>query len=310
MTVKKQKYACRRNYIVLPLCILSILLLIIDSESFTRYFYVGMMTSVKKIAPVLFPFMLTSGILINSGALNILTELLRPLFKKTRVNPSITGVCILGLVCGFPVGARCIKLLYDKGQITKKEADVMLLGTNCASPAFVICAIGAGIYHSMSFGFIVWCTATLTSFFLMFALLPKCPDKSITQYTEANETISTVISNSISKATYSTVNICAIITFFFMLTYYLKTRLMSLRVPNIIVGAICAILEISSGCVVCAEISDSYNMLLCAFAVGFGGLSVYLQVKAEAHENADMRYYLLGKTVCGLICSLFMFLVL
>lgn len=89
--------------------------------------------------PTLLPFLILTGALLKTGNIH---KLLKPsafFWKKFfGLSPSGAYVLILGLLCGYPMGAKLAHDLYINQQISRREGEYLLTFTCNASPAFVI----------------------------------------------------------------------------------------------------------------------------------------------------------------------------
>ena len=89
--------------------------------------------------PTLLPFLILTGALLKTGNVR---KLLKPsaFFWKTffGLSPAGAYVLILGLLCGYPMGAKLAHDLYIDQQISRREGEYLLTFSCNASPAFII----------------------------------------------------------------------------------------------------------------------------------------------------------------------------
>lgn len=89
--------------------------------------------------PTLLPFLILTGALLKTGNTR---KLLKPsaFFWKTffGLSPAGAYVLILGLLCGYPMGAKLAHDLYIDQQISRREGEYLLTFSCNASPAFII----------------------------------------------------------------------------------------------------------------------------------------------------------------------------
>ena len=106
----------------------------------------GLFLWYNSVVPILLPFLILSDIIIKTDSLSFF---LLPLFRIKKFIPSFNPALIypvfLGLFCGFPMGAKTIADLTEKGEITVKEADRFLPVVNQASPMFLAGFVGVHI---------------------------------------------------------------------------------------------------------------------------------------------------------------------
>ena len=89
--------------------------------------------------PTLLPFLILTGALLKTGNIR---KLLKPsaFFWKTffGLSPAGAYVLILGLLCGYPMGAKLAHDLHIDQQISRREGEYLLTFSCNASPAFII----------------------------------------------------------------------------------------------------------------------------------------------------------------------------
>ncbi len=298
--------------LILFLCVSCIILFLSSPQRTSQRVYDGLVFSAVGIIPSVFPVMLTADILLRSGALSFITERLSWVFLKLKRNPEVILPCMVGMICGFPVGARYVCELTKKGKLTKQEADCILAASNCAGPAFVISTIGAGMFSSAKTGVSLWLVSTGTSAVLSLILLPSytpppMPALKAGRSYRPKPAFSEILCLSAKSTSLAVLNIACLITYFYTLSDVLSDLIVKAGQSELLSAASAVILELGGGCRRAGELSMPYSLCLSAFGVGFGGMCVYCQVKSEAHEGADMRKYLLIKAVCGAISALFAF---
>ena len=88
--------------------------------------------------PTLLPFLILTGILSQTGSIRLLMKPFAPFFSFLfGLTPEGGYALVLGLLCGYPMGARLSSELYKSKRISEKEA-LYLLAFSCnASPAFL-----------------------------------------------------------------------------------------------------------------------------------------------------------------------------
>lgn len=98
----------------------------------------GMKLWLNTLIPTLLPFLILTGFLVHT---NKIEKLLSPLsvFWKTvfGLSPAGAYVFVLGILCGYPMGAKLASDLFTNGKISKREAEYLLTFANQPSPAFL-----------------------------------------------------------------------------------------------------------------------------------------------------------------------------
>lgn len=105
----------------------TIILLITNNQIVISGASYGLMLWYKSIVPLLLPFMLISGIIEK----NIIKE-------KSRQYLAIPSIILLGLFCGYPIGAKATSTFVKEGTITLSTGNILLPICNNVSPMFFL----------------------------------------------------------------------------------------------------------------------------------------------------------------------------
>lgn len=98
----------------------------------------GMQLWLNLLLPTLLPFIILTGILIRTDLISGLLRPLEPFWKKIfGISPAGAYALLLGLLCGYPMGAKLTSDLYTGRKISRQEAQYLLTFTNHASPVFI-----------------------------------------------------------------------------------------------------------------------------------------------------------------------------
>ena len=100
------------------------------------------------VVPSLFPFFVITNLLSHTKVVSFMGKLLdkfmRPLFNV----PGIGGFAfVMGLISGYPVGAKIVSDFRENGSITKDEGERMLAFTNNSGPLFIISSVGISLFR-------------------------------------------------------------------------------------------------------------------------------------------------------------------
>jgi sporulation integral membrane protein YlbJ len=98
----------------------------------------GMDLWLNTLFPTLLPFLVLTGILTHTGLIEHFLAPLAPFFRVCfGLSPSGAYAFLLGLLCGYPMGAKIASELYQAGKINRREAEYLLTFANNPSPAFL-----------------------------------------------------------------------------------------------------------------------------------------------------------------------------
>ena len=130
----------------------------------------GLRGAAQLLVPSLFPFMALSSFVIRSGASDMAGRVLSPATRRFfRLPASCSAAIILSFVGGFPVGAKCVRLLYDRGSITLSQAEQMMSFCVCSGPAFLITGVGTLLLHNASLGVTLYVSQLISGIIIGFA---------------------------------------------------------------------------------------------------------------------------------------------
>lgn len=114
------------------------LILLFPQLSF-QYAANGLNLWFERMVPTLMPFMILSTLMIRQNLSQTFVSLVNPLFGRIyKLNKSGVYCLFLGFLCGFPMGARTVAELYEKQDISKKEATFLLAFCNNIGPVYYI----------------------------------------------------------------------------------------------------------------------------------------------------------------------------
>ncbi|MCO7126284.1 sporulation integral membrane protein YlbJ [Sporolactobacillus shoreicorticis] len=109
----------------------------------------------KQVFPALFPFFVLAELMIGFGVVNFAGVLMEPIMRPLFRLPGVGGfVLMMGIVSGFPAGARITADLYKGKKITKTEAERLASFTNFSNPLFLFSVTAAGFFHQASLGIV------------------------------------------------------------------------------------------------------------------------------------------------------------
>ena len=98
----------------------------------------GLLLWFRTLLPTLLPFIILSNFLIG---FNCIEKILNP-FRRIwsfffGLSPYGAYVLILGILCGYPMGAKLTADLYRQGSLSLKESKYLLTFSSNASPMFI-----------------------------------------------------------------------------------------------------------------------------------------------------------------------------
>ncbi len=236
-----------------------------------------------KVFPTLFLSLCLSGMLVAS-----------PFAKKLYKLPfGVEGtVFLLGVLCGFPVGARSAMQLYEAGKISKRRAEFLCGFSNLASAPFLLGVVGSSLFEKTSLGWrftaLQTVCALLTAALLYLCLRPECP--GVLELPEAERPFL----SHVTAATRTVVEVGGMLIFFGAAGECVASLLHLRGVPAVLLASL---FEFSAGCNQAAGLGGRAGELLAALSVGFSGLCVLGQVSAVTKGKLSLLPYVGGKVI-------------
>ncbi len=312
---KKARRLSRGDFFFGWFCLFCLLLILKNTQIAMEYIHQGLRLCAKTVIPSLFPFMVISEIMVSSG---IGATLLRPLsfiFERVFRLPSV-GCCavILGMFCGFPVGARCAINALSTGELTPEEAERVLLFSTNPSSAFLINAVGVSLWGNRAFGVLLYLSVLLSELAvgIVFSHLPR--KKGIEQayavdsikQIQKKGSVGKLFTDAVAASLSAILLVCAYVVFFSALGGTVNLLLEHFRAPALVKAIVFGCLELSGGVSTAAALPGTVmSAMLCAFAAGWCGISVHCQLLSICSgRGIRLRSYLLAKIAQGLLCIL------
>lgn len=151
----------RRNILPIMFVIITICLVIFSKSNLTATKN-GLTLWATCVVPSLFPFFVITNLLSHTKVVSftgkLLDKFMRPLFNI----PGIGGFAfVMGLISGYPVGAKIVSDFRFNGLITKDEGERMLAFTNNSGPLFIISSVGISLFGDTTTGLLLLCTHVL-----------------------------------------------------------------------------------------------------------------------------------------------------
>ena len=247
------------------------------------------------VIPALFPFMVVTGLLVRLGFGQWLAPDMAGLMASLFRLPGCAGsALLLGLVGGYPIGARTAAELYASGDLTRQEAERLLTFCNNSNPVFLISVLGVGVFGSVRAGVWLWLIHVLSA--LLTGLVFRGSGKSASRQELTRHppfqavSFAEAFTGAVRSSLAGILSVCAFVVFFYVLAQPLTA--VGGRLGAVLVAA----LELFS--LTPLLTADAFGFLLAAAAAGWGGLSVLCQTLAVLEGSGlRLRNCFLGKVV-------------
>ena len=289
---------------------------------------------VNNVIPSLFPFFIATELLNHTNIPriigNMFNKIMRPLFNV----PGIGAYALfMGIISGYPVGAKIVTNFRNQNLCTKEEAERLITFTNNSGPLFILGTVGITLFYDSSIGLLLLFThilSCITVGIIFKFWKSKTKEKRNTDVINTNVTFNSlgeVLSKSILSAINSIIVIGGFIVLFgIILSILQKTYIFNMlkiallpifNLLNIktefIIPILTGILELTNGVVSVSSIACknlTINVIISAFLLGFGGISIMLQVLSIiSKSDISIKPYILGKLLHGMLALLYTFFI-
>lgn len=307
----------KKNTLLTTFLIFLMLILLLFPNLCLQSAQKGLLLWFNKVLPSLLPFMILINILVPLDGLKKVTYLSTPFTKKIWHLPGYSfSTFIMGLIAGYPMGAKVVKQLYNDHKLTKEEAETTLCFSNNCGPLFIIGTIGTAMLSCTSLGYFLF-FIHLVSALLMSLLVTRNVPSSAASFTSRTDSepisFSTLLNQGVMNAMDTIVCVGGYIILFSVLTNILTEAPFAKAVIDsvfhtstaklVFASLLGGLLELSNGSYLLSTLPSSiYTLAAISAVIGFGGLCVYFQTLyvLEGSELSTKRYFI-SKSLQGLL---------
>lgn len=334
-------FKIKRNFLALLFLFFTACLLIFSGSNLPAI-KSGLKLWANYVIPSLFPFFVATELLMHTNIINlfgrILNSYMRPLFN---ISGEGAFAFIMGIISGYPVGAKIASKFRENDICSKAECERLLSFTNNSGPLFIIGTVGILMYQNTTIGILLFITHLLGCLSVGFIFrFWKRNDNSKNYSTKRNynylsdknnanlANLGEVLAESITNSISTILLIGGFVVIFSSIISILRasgilnilctsiTPIFNLLHidPNFISGILTGFLEITNGIQTISSINCknfSVNLIITAFLLGFGGISVFLQVfSITSKTDLSIKPYIYGKILHGLFAAFYTFILI
>ena len=291
--------------------VLTLFLILLFPDIAIDYMNRGMKLCVTTVIPSLFPLMVASELIVITGSARFLGRFLRaPADLLFGVSGEGASALLLGTGCGFPVGTRSAVSLYKRGEISFDELSRLVCFSNNPSSAFIISAVGTTLFGSREFGSALYFITILSSLIvgvLQNIILGRTDIQPVLEFSERDDRKDrkgiSDFSGAVTSSATAMLGVCAFVVFFSTFTGTLGSILLELGASQMTRAIFFSFFELTCGVAEAAGVEPiTTAILVAAFAVGWSGLSVHLQMIGICDGiSIPLRRYFMAKLSQGLI---------
>ena len=300
----------------------------------------GLALWANSVVPSLFPFFVATELLMHTNIITLLGHLLNRFMKPLfNIRGEGSFAFIMGIISGYPVGAKIASNFRQNNICSKEECERLLSFTNNSGPLFIIGTVGILMFKNTTIGILLLITHLLACLTvgIIFRFWKK--DKTTfhtnttSSFTPSNKTASfsnlgEILAESITSSISTILLIGGFVVIFSSILSILKASglldnfsilfhpvFQFLNIDtSFIQGILTGILEITNGINTISSIACkklSFNLIFTAFLLGFGGISVLLQVwSITSKTDLSIKPYLYGKLLHVLLAAFYTYLLM
>lgn len=327
----------RNNILPAIFCLFTISLVLFSKQNLSATKN-GLLLWANSVIPSLLPFFIATELLSHTNIVSKLGKLLNRWMKPIFNVPGAGAYAfIMGIISGYPIGAKIVTKFRQDGTCSKAECERLLAFTNNSGPLFIIGTVGIAMFGDTTTGILLFVTHLLASIlvgilFRFWKWKDKEPTKSNhalipTSYVHFSN-LGEILATSITNAIHTVVMIGGFVILFSVILSILNSsgilniaanlfspifEIFSIE-PTFCKPFLSGILELTNGVSQLSTIAVkniSTNIVLASLLLGFGGFSILLQVLSiTSKTDLSIKPYLLGKVLHGVIACLLTYAVL
>lgn len=326
--------------LVIPacICLFTIFLLIFSNNNLSSA-KTGLSLWANSVVPSLLPFFIATELLSYTNVISFLGRSLTK-FMKPFFNVPGEGAFpfIMGIISGYPMGAKIVSNFKEQGICTEEECERLLAFTNNSGPLFIIGTVGVGLFRDTKTGVLLFITHILAcitvGFLFRWWKINKRKNKttSYNSVSSANtisiSNLGEVLASSIMNAINTIFLIGGFIVLFSVIISILKSSGFIKGISNTISpllnifgisgkfseGFISGLIELTNGVCTTSAIPNKFlstNVIICAFLLGFGGISITLQILSiTSKSKISIRPYIIGKLLQAIFAALYTYIII
>lgn len=267
---KPNKQELKKRSVHILFCLIFICLLCFPQTARTGA-YAGMTLWANTVIPVLFPFLLASG-----------------LFASLGMASGKWYAVLLGFLCGYPMGAKAACDLVKEGSVTKKQGQWLMCCCNLPSPMFL-----TGFIRIPAVTWAVYVPAVMLLIPVFFFPEHKKRKLSSESHSEDLPGIMPLLEQAMDSSVKIMIKIGIYMMVFSILSVWIQTfHFLSPFMRTLLPGL--SEMTIGINAAKNAGFSMRQQAVLCAIFCTFGGCSGLSQTKSVTEDAAfSMKFYIL-----------------
>ena len=285
---------------VLFVCLLfAMTMLILDNALMQQSVRLAMELCLTTVIPALLPFLVLIGPLQS-----IMSQQYIPLSgflgKIMGISKEQVNILLLGLIGGYPMGARCIAEAVQTDQISIADGKRLLCFCSNAGPAFLF-GMGFNLFSNPWLCWLAWFIQILSAFTI--AVLIPGRSTHTSNFKRKNEVS---LADYLRSAINTIVIICLWVILFRLVIAFLAKWVLWMF-PSTILIVLTGLLELTNGCAGLQTVANGeIRFLLFSGFLSFGGICIAMQTHCITKpQGISIRTYLPAKLLQGFLSVLY-----
>ena len=335
----KFKIVKLKNFILPFILVFFTICLVVFSNSNLKAAKNGLVLWANSVVPSLFPFFVATELLSYTNFTYYLGKLLNKFMKPLfNIRGEGSFAFIMGILSGYPMGAKIAANFRQNNICSKEECERLLSFTNNSGPLFIVGTVGISMFGNSTIGLLLLIThilacITVGIIFRFWKFGKKSSDYISTKTSASSKyrnvsfsNLGEVLGKSITNSISTILMIGGFVVIFSSIISILNSSgilssLVVLLTPafnflhidsSFVYGILTGLLEITNGISSVSSINIkciSINVIITAFLLGCGGLSVLLQVLSiTSKTDLSIKPYFYGKLLHGALAAFYTFI--
>lgn len=286
----------RKSYCSLLLSMLGMLILILDGKTALSGAREGISLCIQTVIPSLFPFFVLST-MVTGGIVGQNLRLLSPIGKLLRIPTGSESLWLIGLLGGYPVGAKMIRSANIEGDLSDQNFRRMMAFCSNSGPAFIF-GIGSHLFTNPRLCWLIWLIHVVSA--AIVAVLTPGGD-TIPMKPRGQRAVR--FADALESSIYTMALVCGWVVLFRILIAFIQFRCPE-TLPESGSLLLFGFLELTNGCMQLYSVPDeALRFVLFSMFLGFGGMCVAMQTWSLC-DGRHMDMYLRGKLLQGILSGL------
>lgn len=282
----------------------------------------GLMLWFNTVLPSLLPFIIGSNILLASGGISFFEKICNPIMKPLFNVPGKSAFAwVMGLVSGYPMGAKIISQLRMENEITDLQAQRLLGFCNNSGPFFILGAVGVGMLKDENLGYFLLAVHLFSSLLMGILFRFYGQDKSkVSNISKKSIRSTTSVGEILGKSVTSAMEVIVQIGGYIIIFSVVASLLNQTYIVKTITTFICfifqnkgmtqeaaagwtiGIIEMSNGVhmVSNAQVTLKLQLSILSFLLAWGGFSIHAQsLHFIRNIHVKSYVYIIAKVLQG-----------